>query len=95
MNAKKFFRVKQVHSSAGRIPKHRRTIEALGFRCVGDTVDLADTPQIRGMPTSVHYLLEITPVAGTLQKTANPMRAKRRELKAKAQSRQTQAKAKG
>jgi large subunit ribosomal protein L30 len=83
MNAKKFFRVKQLHSSAGRIPKHRRTIESLGFRCVGDTVDLADTPQIRGMLTQVHYLLEITPVAGTLQKTPNPMRAKRRELKAK------------
>ena len=48
------------------------------------TVEIADTPQVRGMLTSVHYLLEITPVAGTLQKKANPMRAKRRELKAKA-----------
>lgn len=84
MNAKKFFRVKQIHSSAGRLPKHVRTIEALGFRGLGDTVDLADTPQIRGMLTSVHFLLEITPVAGTLEKKPNPMRAKRRELKLKA-----------
>ncbi|MCC6810342.1 MAG: 50S ribosomal protein L30 [Deltaproteobacteria bacterium] len=84
MNAKKFFRIKQIGSSAGRLPVHRRTIEALGFRHVGDVVEIADTPQIRGMLTQVHYLLEITPVAGTLQKKANPMREKRRALKAKA-----------
>lgn len=82
MNAKKYFSIKQVGSSLGRIPKHRATIEALGFRHVGDTVEIADTPQIRGMLTQVHYLLEITPVAGTLAKKANPMRAKRTALKA-------------
>ena len=81
--AKKFFRVKQIGSSAGRVPRHRATIEALGFRHVGDTVDIADTPQVRGMITQVHYLLEVVPVAGALAKKANPMREKRRQLKAK------------
>ncbi len=83
MNAKKYFRIKQIGSSLGRIPKHRATIDALGFRHVGDTVEIADTPQIRGMLTQVHYLLEITPVSGTLAKKANPMRAKRTALKVK------------
>ncbi len=82
--ATKYFKVKQVHSAAGRLPKHVRTIEALGLSGPGSTRDLADTPQIRGMITSVHFLLEVTPVQGQLEKKPNAMRAKRRGLKTSA-----------
>ena len=81
--ANKFFRLTQIASSAGRYPKHRATIDALGFRSVNDTVEVADTPQIRGMITMVHYLLKVEPVSGTIEKKANPMRALRRDLKKK------------
>jgi len=80
MATSKYFRVKQVRSDAGRLPEHRRTIAGLGLR-PGRTVDLPDTPQVRGMIYAVHYLLEVTPVNGKLEKKANPKRQKRREAK--------------
>jgi large subunit ribosomal protein L30 len=84
--ASKYFRIKQTHSTAGRLPKHITTVKALGLKHIGDVRDVPDTPQVRGMITSVHYLLEVNVVAGQLEKKANPVRAKRRALKAKAKA---------
>ncbi len=36
---------------------HRKTVEALGLRKIGQTVEKEDTPQIRGMIRQVQYLV--------------------------------------
>lgn len=80
----KYFKVEQVHSATGRLPKHILTIKALGLGKLHRVVELPDTPQVRGMITQVQYLLKVTPVDGTLEKKPNPVRALRRDLKKKA-----------
>ena len=47
-------------SAIGRPGIQRRTIKALGFRRLGETVEHEDTPQIRGMINSVIHLVEWT-----------------------------------
>lgn len=37
----------------------RATVKALGFKKTGDTRELADTPDVRGMVNKVAYLLDI------------------------------------
>jgi len=81
--ATKYFKVKQVHSATGRYPRQIKTIKGLGLSGPGTTADLPDTPQVRGMITSVVHLLEVTPVQGQLEKKPNPVRKLRRDLKAK------------
>jgi large subunit ribosomal protein L30 len=54
--------VKQVRSGIGRPGKHRRTLEALGFRKHQQTVVHNDTPAIRGMIDQVSHLVEVTEV---------------------------------
>ena len=83
--ATKYFRLKQLHSTAGRLPVHVKTVKALGLKGPGDVKDVADTAQIRGMITKVQFLLDVQVVQGQLEKKPNPVRALRRELaKAKA-----------
>lgn len=52
-------RIKLVRSNIGRIQKHRRIIEALGLRKIGQVVEKEDTPQIRGMINSVDFMVEV------------------------------------
>ena len=52
-------KIKLVRSLIGRPEKHRRTIEALGLRKVGQVVEKEDTPQIRGMIEQVSYMVEV------------------------------------
>jgi large subunit ribosomal protein L30 len=60
MTAKtEIIRIKQVRSLSGSIVKHRRTMEALGFRRCYQTIEKADTPQIRGMIHQVRHLVRI------------------------------------
>ncbi len=46
-------------SLIGRIPKHRRTVKALGLRKINQVVWHDDNPVIRGMIKEVEYLLEV------------------------------------
>lgn len=46
-------------STIGRVPKHRRTIKALGLRKRGRSVIHQDTPQIRGMIRQVAFMVEV------------------------------------
>lgn len=46
-------------SKIGRVPKHKKTIEALGLRKVGQTVEKEDNEAIRGMIRQVEYLMEV------------------------------------
>lgn len=51
--------IKLVKSTIGRVEAHRRTIEALGLKKIGQIVEKEDTPQIRGMIKKVNYLVEV------------------------------------
>lgn len=46
-------------SVIGRLPKHRATVKGLGLRKIGHTVELQDTPEIRGMINKVNYMVRV------------------------------------
>jgi len=48
-----------VKSTIGRIEAHKATIKGLGLRRMHHTVQLQDTPAIRGMINTVGYLLKV------------------------------------
>jgi large subunit ribosomal protein L30 len=52
-------KVTQIKSSIGRLPKHRATIKGLGLRRIRHTVELEDTPSVRGMINQVHYMIKV------------------------------------
>ncbi len=52
-------RVTLVRSMNGTIGKHRETVRGLGLRRMHHTVELEDTPSIRGMISKVHYLVQV------------------------------------
>jgi len=51
--------VKLVKSTIGAKPKHRKTVEALGLRKIGQVVVKKDNPQMRGMVNQVSHLVKI------------------------------------
>ncbi|MCP3908717.1 MAG: 50S ribosomal protein L30 [Oceanicoccus sp.] len=57
--AKKKLKVTQVKSSIGRLPKHKATLTGLGLRRIGHTVELEDTPSVRGMINAINYMVRI------------------------------------
>lgn len=48
-----------VKSTIGAIPKHRKTIEALGLRKLGSVVEHEDNAAIRGMLHHVQHLVKV------------------------------------
>jgi len=50
-------------SSIGYKVDQKRTIQALGLRRLGHSVELADNRAMRGMITKVRHLVEVTEVA--------------------------------
>lgn len=52
-------KVTLVKSVIGRIESHRATVKGLGLRRIRHTVELQDTPSIRGMINTVGYLLKV------------------------------------
>lgn len=55
----KKIKVTQMKSSSGRIPAHRACVAGLGLRRINHTVELEDTPSVRGMINKVHYLVKV------------------------------------
>lgn len=49
----------QTRSTIGIQPRHKATIMGLGLRRIGHTVELEDTPAVRGMIHKVHYLVRV------------------------------------
>jgi large subunit ribosomal protein L30 len=41
---------------------HRATVRGLGLRRINQTVELKDTPEVRGMVNRVFYLVKAVPV---------------------------------
>ena len=52
-------KVTLVKSPIGCIPKHRKTVEALGLKKVGKTVELPNNAATKGMIKQVEYLLKV------------------------------------
>ena len=52
-------KVMLVKSVIGRIESHKATVKGLGLRRMHHTVELQDTPAIRGMINTVGYLLKV------------------------------------
>ena len=51
-------RVTQRRSRNGSDQRQRDTLRSLGLRRIGQTVELSDSPQIRGMIAKVRHLVE-------------------------------------
>lgn len=51
-----------VKSTIGAIPKHRKTVEALGLRKRGRSVEMPDNPAVRGMIDQVRHLVKVEEV---------------------------------
>ena len=52
-------KVTLVKSTIGAVPKHKKTVEALGLRKVNKTVELPDNAATRGMIKQVQHLVKV------------------------------------
>ena len=57
--AHKRIKVKLAKSTAGCKQSHRDTVRGLGLRRMHHTVELEDTPSVRGMINKVYYLVQV------------------------------------
>jgi large subunit ribosomal protein L30 len=57
-SAGKKIRVTLVKSVIGTRPAHRATVRGLGLRRLNSSVELVDTPEVRGMINRVFYLVK-------------------------------------
>lgn len=57
--AKETIKVTQVKSSAGRLKSHKACLAGLGLRRIGHTVEVEDSPSVRGMINKASYLLRV------------------------------------
>ena len=56
---RKTIKVTQVKGVIGTKQDHRATVRGLGLRRIRHTVELEDTPAVRGMINKVSYLVKI------------------------------------
>ena len=52
-------RITLVKSTIGAVPKHKRTVEALGLKKLHKTVELPDNAATRGMIKQVQHLVKV------------------------------------
>jgi len=57
--AKATIKVTQIKSTSGRLKNHRACVAGLGLRRIGHTVEVEDTPSVRGMINKANYLLRV------------------------------------
>lgn len=57
--ASKTLKVTLVKSTIGTLAAHRACVRGLGLRRLNDSVEVQDTPAIRGMINKVQYLLKL------------------------------------
>jgi len=57
--AKKKITVTQIKSTLGRLKNHKACIIGLGLRRIGHTIEVEDTPSVRGMINKVSYLIKV------------------------------------
>lgn len=66
MNNPGKLRITWVKSSIGYSRQQKGTIRALGLRRLGDVVEQADTPVIRGMIDKISHLVEVERLGSNL-----------------------------
>ena len=59
MTDKASIKVTLYRSPIGRLPKHRACVAGLGLRKIGQTVEVEDTPSVRGMINQAYYMLRV------------------------------------
>jgi large subunit ribosomal protein L30 len=64
MSSEQKLRITWVKSSIGYSRRQKGTIRALGLRRLGDRVEQADTPVVRGMIDKVSHLVEVEEIRG-------------------------------
>ena len=52
-------RVTLVKSTSGRLKNHQACVAGLGLRRIGHTVEVEDTPSVRGMINKIPHMVEI------------------------------------
>lgn len=52
-------KVTQVRSTTGRLAAHKACVAGLGLRRINHSVEVEDTPSVRGMINKVHYLVKV------------------------------------
>lgn len=57
--AKKTMKVTQIKSTSGRLKNHIACVSGLGLRRIGHTVEVEDTPSVRGMVNTVYYMVKV------------------------------------
>jgi large subunit ribosomal protein L30 len=64
MAAAKKLRVTLVRGLMGKKPAHRDTVRGLGLKWRSHSVELADTPEVRGMIGRISYMVKVTEAKG-------------------------------
>lgn len=59
MAKKKTLKITLKKSTIGALKVHKATVEALGLKKIGQTVEKTDNPQTRGMIAKVSHLLSV------------------------------------
>ncbi|WP_426417921.1 50S ribosomal protein L30 [Aestuariirhabdus sp. LZHN29] len=57
--AEKMIKVSLVRSTNGRLKNHKACVLGLGLRRIGHTVEVEDTPSVRGMINKVSYMVQV------------------------------------
>lgn len=55
----KKIQVTLIRSTSGRLAQHRACVAGLGLRRIGHTVEVEDTPAVRGMINKVNYMVKV------------------------------------
>lgn len=64
MAGQKKLRVTLVRGLMGKKAEHRATARGLGLKWRSHTVEVADSPEARGMINRIGYMLRVTEVSG-------------------------------
>ncbi len=57
--AKATIKVTQTKSTNGRLKNHKACVAGFGLRRIGHTVEVEDTPSVRGMINTVSYMVRV------------------------------------
>lgn len=55
----KMLKVTLTKSPIGRLKKHKACVAGLGLRRIGHTVEVQDTPAVRGMINRISYMVRV------------------------------------
>ncbi|RVU29825.1 MULTISPECIES: 50S ribosomal protein L30 [Neptunomonas] len=55
----KTLKVTLVRSPISTLPNHKLCVKGLGLRRIGHTVEVEDTPSVRGMINKVNYMVRV------------------------------------